>query len=153
MYVSMNEFPELAEVPGEAWSTRFIRVMNNFHLRFPTVSDPPGYYRKITEKQNGMDRTYAERFGPLEDWNRGKDEGSLTSSLHWHQTGREYYTELDCTVVEEGGNLSAIAAGIDAFEAQRDADTEAAYEALWHLLLPIYIGMRKKGYTSYDLHS
>jgi hypothetical protein len=126
---------------GESYANAVRRVMNNFYMYF----SPDGVYRRELRGQC-WNITWIAYL--LQD----KDAEGLTqpySHKRLHQTGEEFIAEMDRTV-EELGKSKDITEAIRRFYS-KESDREQLYKGLWDSLLPVYIALRKKGYSARDL--
>ena len=143
---------EIVPMPGETVLRRYIRVMNNFHLHFPAGNDPHNYedqptffegFNRFMAKEAGWDSTYRELGGnPL-----------FLSDRKLNQTPRLFYEEIDLTVEELGLGMASVSQAVNLMLSQRHHGIEAGRVAdiAWAALYPIYVALRKKGYSKEDL--
>lgn len=139
--------------------------LNNFFTRFPLNDGSDfsnGIYRTCLADcwdvpiRTKLRSVYLEvKFsGSLEDY------CAKHSDKYLAQTPREFFAELDSTVVEVGLSLEAIAAKIHSYQAaskhlfespEARRLVEQASEELNSYLTPVYVALREKGYNRKEL--
>lgn len=136
---------------GEDYDVAFFRILNNFHLNFPygnrpyPCNGPLGPYREAFKivGEDLMDMTF------LQNW-----EGFLRQSPHsghyFRTTPRKYYAELDVVAAQTGKPVEHIAELLNIMFVGGRRD-EKMWKALFEVLIPIYVEMRKRGYNIHDL--
>ena len=110
--------------------------LDNFHLYFPDPTDPEkkSYYGSIYETIGRMETK------------PDPNENTRYSTKKSNMLGKEFLDEIDTTVEEVGLTLEEI------MEVMRDwHDKKCSVEVMQEFLLPIYIALRHKGFSRYDL--
>lgn len=149
---------EIAFRPRASATSNCIRILGNFQNKFPLgnkPTDPTGH--DLTA--DGIDRTRARRF--IKNWLVSHKESILYEGPHakrgrsekWlEQNPAEFYGEIDRTVSELEISMEKLAETVNRFVfLSREKDPEPLYEELLEILLPVYIALRKKGYSRRDL--
>jgi len=132
---------------GESYSHAHMRVLNNFFMRFPVGNDPHN-----TDGDEGLHRRNSKP-----DWNVPSivtypDQGY--SEKKGSQTPAEFFAEVDRTVAELGIEIAEISRRINRwiYEGKKsDEARERLSKEMWDILIPVYIALRKKGYSRKDL--
>lgn len=133
---------EIKRKRGESYQKFQQRVLNNFYMRF---SKGGGSYRWFIDVHTkDWDSRPSEKPGAV--------QGKM-SNLRWNQTNREFYETLDLVIGECGCTLIEVRKAIDIFNDWIRVQPEPRHKQLWEILRPIYVALRKKGYSISDLRS
>lgn len=146
---------EIEAGAGESPSRRWSRVLNNFHLNFELGTRPydpatrgallGGGYRQLALEQGLLSTVRREFQG---------EEVAGHSDLWLDQTFSEFYEAIDAAIVELGISKDDISVAVNKVvlgpRLQGEA-REALIQTLWDLTAPVYVALRKKGYTRTDL--
>lgn len=130
---------EIKKKKGESHANLCCRVLNNFFFYFPG----PNGYREGLQSRGQWKTPFREFISP-----------DLRSDKRLDQTPEQFYTEIDATVAEIGMELEDVSAFLCRFFAEggtSNDEDDARFEELWKTLSPIYVALRKKGYTSQDV--
>jgi len=143
---------EIAPLPGETVFRRYMRVLNNFHMHFPAGNSPHNYedepifsegYYRFMANEAGWDSTFRELgYNPR-----------FQSEKRLNQTPKQFYEEVDRTVEELGMSMTSVSEAVNLMLSRRHLGIEAGSIAdiVWPALYPIYVALRKKGYSKEDL--
>lgn len=128
---------EIRKKRGESYSDLTCRVLNNFFFYFLE-----GGYRSRLKESGKWKCSFREFTSP-----------NLRSDKKLDQTPEQFYTEIDTTVVEIGMKLDDVSFFLYRFfeDGGTSLTDDVHFEELWKVLSPIYIALRKKGYTSQDI--
>lgn len=116
--------------------------LNNFHLHF-VDSEGKSYYRDLYQYPNKL-KLWDSR--PIDDKRQRPDP--QISSRKWNVTPRQFYEEVDAVTAVLGIDPQDIANLIEKFNSNYSKGVE---KKLWDLLIPVYVKLRKRGYSRFDL--
>ncbi|HEY0907816.1 MAG TPA: hypothetical protein VGE35_00525 [Candidatus Paceibacterota bacterium] len=145
----MDEIPELTALPEGGYrptdpKRTLVALIGNLHLHFPQTADVGGrgYYRKLVETQGLWDNVPISEVSdedPL-DWRE--------SPLRLSQTNRQFYTQLDETIGSLGFTPEKMGAKYLSLTSLEGEAWDKEFVAFY---LPIYVALRRKGYSPKDL--
>ncbi|HEY0907817.1 MAG TPA: hypothetical protein VGE35_00530 [Candidatus Paceibacterota bacterium] len=147
----MNDIPELTALPDGTYRATddhrgVVGVLNNLCLRFPgsvDVAPDLGRSRYNVDELGIWDERISEKWAK-----DGSRPGWEYSQLRLSQTNREFFAAIDRAVCEAGIALESIK---EANLALGRLTGKAWAEEYEKKFLPIYIVLRKKGYSRRDL--
>lgn len=136
---------EVEKLEGETFRAAYGRVLNNFYCWFP-IGDTPhkhknplGLYRTVFTGRDTVSRTMM-----------CENEKCHFSEKAANQTANEKFDSFDACVKEMGIPMVTLSEIINrAFGKRKEED----FELLWNLMIPIYIELRKRGYSPADITS
>ncbi len=166
----------------ESYWAAFPRILNNFFARFVIgnkpyrcVGDPRGYRSMEADYWNEVRRYNGEGI-----YGDGDEYGHLHTDKYRNQTPRQFYGEIDDLIVQHGLTVEKVAEIInDAYFGSKikysstwrgslhrrlekwfpfyrdwvEKRREAKWKLMFETLLPIYIELRQRGYSTYDLRA
>lgn len=146
-----EKFLEEEVTPQESYSGSFIACFNNFFCHFPLGNDPypmdeltatVGRYRKMSLLNDRDENSYkTDKYPKL----LGLEEEDPVPV-----TRKEFYSDLFNTVEECGIKMEEVSKALNPL-VHMGKMTENDWEIAFKTLVPIFTGMRKKGYSSHDL--
>ena len=146
---------EVARNDGETYHETFFRVLNNFHFRFPFGNTPneskypEGYYKTLAISFGHFDKVFGEAHPSVISY-------GISSERRMKKTSREFFAEIETAVKELGFSESQIAEALNVVCLCHNDDPVARdgeWKLVWEMLCPIYIELRKRGYSKQDLIS
>jgi len=145
-------FDPAKETPDASLSYRQkISALNNFYCHFPiattTAKGQPflGLYRQLIEESNRWDITYRAAYAA---------PSTSKSNKRLNQTPRQFYDEIDAVVLMLGISMKDLSETIynAVLVKPRPSDpNDPKWKRMWELLFPIYVELRKRGYSPLDL--
>lgn len=142
---------EITQLEGETWLCLVFRVLNNFFCHFP-VSCERGISGKLVVTDDGH---YRNQITELDEWDVREiyfsqaDTEKIHSQRFLEQTPRQFYAELDLVIATLGIDIEKLCQTVAQYSYEKK--TEQSSEEIWTLLLPIFIAMRKLGYSKAEL--
>jgi len=136
------------------WNDHMFWVLNNFFLYFvfmPKNGDT--YFGRYFRNDHRLQLdAYRELRRELPDAGIPSEEESSHSSLYFSQTRHQFITEIEHVAEEITGSLQKIREIVDRWRFNTSSNrTEENARECFKALIPIYIALRKKGYSRSDL--